>query len=155
MFSRLVIQLKEKSVSLKRHDRKEALSEEDANRIAGAIQRIGNCFFPLLQVLRDLELPQATLDAAKLLNTSSGYVSTAGTTLQRVLSRPSRCSWTGEVEDLAIVLTVLLEAWPAEESCKRLVQREGDPNALSHLEQKASCPEGNSKHRQERIALFA
>ena len=103
-----------------------------------ALQTIGKCIFPLRTVLEHLDLPQATLDAARrLLETTTQYTGDSAR-LQEILAHPSNCTWEGDVKLLATDMEVLGQAWPSEEPCRRLLQRQGDVHTLSPVEQKAS-----------------
>ena len=133
-----VLQHRKSPGAFRRPARKEALPKEELRKLGEALQTISKCIFPLRTVLEHLELPQATLDAARrLLGTTMHYTGDS-MRLQETLARPSKCTWKGDVEALVTILTVLGRAWPSEESCRRLSQREGDVHTLSPVEQKAS-----------------
>ncbi|CDI79059.1 hypothetical protein EPH_0008270 [Eimeria praecox] len=126
------------SAASRRPERKEVLLKEESRKLEEALQTISKCIFPLRTVLEQLELPQATLDAARRVLAATKHYTGDSARLQETLARPSKCTWKGDVEALATVLAVLGRAWPSKESCERLLQREGDAHTLSPVEQKAS-----------------
>ncbi|CDJ61251.1 hypothetical protein, conserved [Eimeria maxima] len=135
--------------AFRRLERKEALSKEEYGKLDEALQTIGKCIFPLRTVLEHLDLPQATLDAARrLLETTTQYTGDSAR-LQEILAHPSNCTWEGDVKLLATDMEVLGQAWPSEESCRRLLQRQGDVHTLSPVEQKflpfADLPQGRKR----------
>ncbi|CDJ29039.1 LOW QUALITY PROTEIN: uncharacterized protein EMH_0046390 [Eimeria mitis] len=135
--------------TFRRAELKEALSKDESRKLEEALNTISKCIFPLGTVLKYLELPQATLDAARqLLGTTKHYTGDSGM-LHEILARTSACTWKGDVEALATVLAALGRAWPSEESCERLLQRKSDAHLLSAVEQKflplAVVPRGRQR----------
>lgn len=113
------------------------LLQEEAASLSATLIAIGSCIFPLRAMLVKFKLPQATLNAARELAAATGSVE-GNKSLQRALSRPSRRTWGDDVEALVSKLRLLKRAWPSEESCSRLRQREGEAHTMSPLDQKAS-----------------
>ncbi|CDJ51306.1 hypothetical protein, conserved [Eimeria brunetti] len=136
------------AAAFRRPDRKEALLKEESRKLEQALQTISKCIFPLCAVLERLELPRGTLDDARRLLATTRHYTGDGAWLQQILARPSSCTWMGDVKALAEVLAELGRAWPSEESCTRLLQREGDVHTLSPFLPLASLP-----HGRQRVAM--